>query len=129
MLAIALKRIKVQEDRVADTYVNESIDLDRYKAEMVNLRQRYNGLKRSQPELDRQEQQEQDGRVALEHLERFCGQVAQGLDVMTFGERQQLLRLVVERITVQNGNVSIETAIPTGQEGNLRTRHPELAEG
>jgi len=45
---------------------------------------------------------------ALEHLERFCRQVSQGLETLTFEERQQLLRLVVERITVDNGRIRIE---------------------
>ena len=41
--------------------------------------------------------------------------MAQGRDAMTFEERQQLLRLVVEGITVENGLVRVETIIPTGR--------------
>ena len=41
-----------------------------------------------------------------------------------------LLRLVVERITVEDGQVRIETVIPTGNDDvQLRTRHPEPVEG
>ena len=44
--------------------------------------------------------------------------------------RRQSLRLVVERITVENGRVRIETVIPTNNHrGQLRARHPEQSEG
>ena len=49
---------------------------------------------------------------------------------MTFEERQKLLRLVVERITVEDRRVRIETVIPTGNDDvQLRARHPEPVEG
>jgi hypothetical protein len=48
---------------------------------------------------------------------------------MTFEERQHLLRLVVERITVGDGRVKVEIVIPTGQgEGKLRNGRRELVE-
>ena len=67
-------------------------------------------------------------RRALENLERFCHQVSKGLTSLTFGERQQLLRLVIERITVENGVARIDTVIPPDQD-NLRNRYPEPVEG
>ena len=48
---------------------------------------------------------------------------------MTFEERQQLLRLVVERIMVEEGKVRIETVIPTDQDSDkLRNVRGELVE-
>jgi len=69
-----------------------------------------------------------DTQKALAHLERFCHQVSKGLTSLTFDERQQLLRLVIERITVENGVARIDTVIPPDQD-NLRNRYPELVEG
>jgi len=40
---------------------------------------------------------------------------------MTFEERQQLLRLVVERVTVEYGVARVETVIPL-EKDNLRHR-------
>ena len=65
-------------------------------------------------ELAQPETPQLDGWLALEHLERFCGQVSSGLDAMDFGERHQLLLLLVERITVEDGRACIETVILTG---------------
>ncbi|MEE9325389.1 MAG: hypothetical protein V3U90_07585 [Dehalococcoidia bacterium] len=121
--------MKAQEDRLTDAYLNEAMELDRYKAEMEKLKGRRLQLDWAVEALNQRECQERDSRRALEHLERFCRQVSQGLETLTFEERQQLLRLVVERITVDNGRVRIETIIPTGGDGvQLRTHRPELVE-
>jgi hypothetical protein len=43
---------------------------------------------------------------------------------MAFEELQQLLRLLVEKIPVQDGPVKVETVIPTGDHHNvLRLPH------
>lgn len=39
-LQLALKRIVNQEDRITDAYRNDAMELDRYKSEMENLRNR-----------------------------------------------------------------------------------------
>ena len=127
--ALAVKRVKAQEDRVTDAYVNEAMDLERYKAEMDRLKARRQELERMGQEIERRARQEDASRKALEQLEAFCCQVAQGLEYMTFEERQQLLRLIVERITVENGWVKVETVIPTGQgDGQLRNLRGEPVE-
>ena len=126
--SLALKRVKAQEDRVTDAYINEAMDLDRYKAEMDKLGQRRKELERAAQDITRREQQERDSRKGLEHLERFCQDIDRGLEAMTFDERQHLLRLVIEGITVENGNVRIETVIPMGSDDELRIRRGELVE-
>ena len=130
-IVLALKRVVVQEDRMTDAYRNEAIDLDRYKQEMSQLGVRRNALERQLEESVKHQAQEDSRKSALEHLERFCGEVASGLDVLTFEERQKLLRLVVERTIVKDNRVRIETVIPTDQQhaGLLRTRHPERDSG
>ncbi len=127
-LGVALKRVKAQEERMTDAYINEAMDLKRYKAEMDILRQHQAEIERRTTELDRRQQQDQDAQNALEHLNRFCHRISKGLDALTFDERQQLLRLVVEGITVDNSRVRVDTVIPT-DDGNLRNRYPEPVEG
>jgi site-specific DNA recombinase len=127
-IALALKRLKTQEDRVTDAYLNEAMDLARYKAEMDKLAGRSNELERLQQDVQRRSKQEYASRKALEQLESFCDQMALGLDIMTFEERQQFLRLVVEGITVIDGRVKVETVIPTDQDVILRNTRSELVE-
>jgi len=104
------------------------MDLDRYKEEMDKLKSHSQELDRSQREIDQRQRQKQDTQKALAHLDRFCHQVSRGLTSLTFDERQQLLRLVIERITVENGVARIDTVIPPAQD-NLRNRYPEPVEG
>jgi len=55
--------------------------------------------------------------------------VADRLDNMAFEERQELLRLVVDRVTVENGTARIDTVIPGPKDdGQLRARRSELVE-
>jgi site-specific DNA recombinase len=127
--ALALKRVKAQEDRVTEAYVNEVMELDRYEVEMGKLKARRSQLEAMAAELDRRESLEQDSRRALAHLEAFCARVAGVLDRMTFEERQKLLQLVVERITIADGAVRIETIVPSdNRPDQLRTRHAESDE-
>ena len=102
--------------------------LGRSKEEMDKLKSHRQELDRSQREIDQRQRQKQDTQKALAHLERFCHQVSKGLTSLTFDERQQLLRLVIERITVENGVARIDMVIPPDQD-NLRNRYPEPVEG
>ncbi len=128
-VALASKRVKVKEDRVTDAYINEVMELDRYKVEMERLRARRQELERAARDIEQRAKQEADSRAAVKHLEQFCSRISVGLDSLTFEERQQLLRLVVERITLADGRVRIETVIPTGGEvDTLRTLRREPVE-
>ncbi|MCH8089893.1 MAG: recombinase family protein, partial [Chloroflexi bacterium] len=125
-IAIALKRIKVRENRVTDAYINEVMDLERYKAEMDKLTTERATIQRIEQDVDRRAREQEHSRSALDQIKTFCGQVSQGLDNLTFEEKQQLLRLVVVRITVDSGKVTIETIIPTGRdEVILRNRRQD----
>ena len=126
---MALKQVRTQEDRFTEAYANEAIDLKRYKTEMVKLQARTKELGGTSRDLSRRAETEQGSERALEHLKTFCHRVRDGLGAMSFEERQDLLRLVVESITVENETVKVETIIPSGDnENQLRTRPGELVE-
>ena len=51
------------------------------------------------------------------------------LDNMSFEECQELLRLVIDRVTVENGTAGIDTVIPGPKDdGQLRARRSEPVE-
>ncbi len=126
--AVALRRTHAHEDRITEAYVAEAMDLERYKGEMEKLRQQRTELERDAGEIDRREKQQHESRSAVDDLGRFCRQISQGLDAMTFEERQQLLRLVVERVIVEDGHVQVDAIIPAPQDGELCNRRGELVE-
>ncbi len=125
-VALAMKRARLQEDRVTQAYVDEAMDLNRYKKEMDRLRTRIRELEGISRELDRKSALEQEAQSGLQYLPTFCHTVAEGLEQLSFDERQELLRLVVGRVTVEDETVRIETVIPNPTEGGqLRTRRGE----
>ncbi len=129
-VALALKRARLREDRVTQAYVDEAMDLTRYKREMDRLRARIRELEGISRDLDRKSALEQEAQSGLQYLQTFCHTMAEGLEYMSFEERQELLRLMVARVTVENETVRIETIIPNPTEsGQLRTRRPEPLEG
>ena len=96
---------------------------------MGKLSQRKSHLEAVPQGLDKKKHEEQDSHQALVHLKSFCQEVAVGLDAMTFEERQLLLRLVIDRVTVDNGVAHIDTRIPgTTPKGQLRPSDPERSE-
>jgi site-specific DNA recombinase len=128
-VALALKRVRAHEDRLTDAYLNEVIEMDRYKAEMGKLQVRRQELERSAQEVGRRERQVQDATKSLASLDGFCHQVSAGLEATDFEERRRLLELVVERITVEDAKIRVDTVIPIAEnDGQLRARHAEPVE-
>ena len=124
-----LKKLSTQEDRVTAAYVGEVMGLERYKGEMEKLSQRRVQLEQVIHDVEGKKHQERDNRQALAHLKSFCQEASVGLDTMTFEERQQLLRLVIDQVTVDNGVAHIDTRIPgPSSQGQLRLRDPERRE-
>jgi len=97
----SLRRLKTQEDRITDAYVHEAMELDRYKTEMDKLKGQRGALDRNAKETAARRKRMLDTEEAINSLDRFCRKVTEGLEQMTFEERQRLLQLVVDRITVE----------------------------
>ena len=83
-----------------------------HSMKMDQLREQRRLLETQLRDLEKREEEQVQTRDALERLEVFCDRVAEGLDNLTFEENQQLLRLVVERVTYQDYKVRIDAVIP-----------------
>ena len=127
-MKLALKKLKTQEDRGTDAYVTEVMELARYKSQMERLSARRQGLEQQIGQVQHQAQQEANHSQALTQLGEFCARVGQGLDYMTFEERQQFLRLVVESVTVAEGRITVEAVISPTSDGNLGNLRGEPVE-
>ena len=63
-------------------------------------------------------------------VEDLARRLNQGLDQMDFGQRQELLRLLVDEVIYEDGDVTIKTIIPLdGQEQRLQPEHQRLHGG
>jgi hypothetical protein len=54
----------------------------------------------------------------MTQLDAFRLRVGQGLEHLSLKERQQLLRLVVEGVTVAEDRIRVEAVIPSASDGN-----------
>ena len=65
-------------------------------------------------------------------FDRFLSEIAVGLEALTFEEQQKVLRLIVEKITYENGKARVEIVIPPApveSEGATAKLHNRLPEG
>ncbi len=125
----AMARLKTQEDRITEAYVNEAMDLERYKDEMYGLRIRKQEHLAVAQLLEQRYEQHKQSERALEHLDTFCNLVTEGIVSTGYEDKQRLMQLLVEQVIVRDGIAHIETVIPTSPpQGSLRTRHPERSE-
>ena len=114
-LEVALRRLKSQENRVTDAYINEAMELPDYKQRMDQIREDRRRLEGQMASLEKRRNLQDSHQEALARLENFCENISIGLEHLAFEEKQALLRLLVERITVEGGRIRIEAAIPLGQ--------------
>ena len=108
---------------------DEAIELPRLKEEMGKLKARREALERERRQLERLHQEQVRGEDALVRLEAFCKRVSQGLENLSFEERQKLLRLVVDRIVVDGQHVRIEGVIPQGHTPEIALRPTRPVDG
>ena len=63
-------------------------------------------------DLDRRKQDEANRQRKWKDLQAFCDSVSVGLDNLAEDERQKLLRLLIERVTITSNSIRIELAVP-----------------
>ena len=114
--ADALRRERRRLDKAADRFLglygDERIDweqLDNRLDENTARKKMINGQLQT---LDRGKQEDANQQQMCTDLRAFCDSVNSGLDNLTEEERQKLLRLLVERVTIERKSIRIELAVP-----------------
>ena len=127
-IEVALKRVEAQQDRITDAYANEAMELPQYKPKMDQLRERRRYLERQMADLEHRAEARERERDGLARLNAFCETVVRGLDNLTFRERQELLRLTVERVIVEDERVKVEAIVPLDDDsGGVPALRPQSA--
>lgn len=117
-----LKALEREVGRLIDAYQAEVIDLSELKGRCERIEEHGQMLKRRLSEIhEKRADREQQIRL-LEELEQFSGSIRDSLREPSFETKQQVLRLVVDRIVVEDDKVVIHHVVPTGPVG-LQTRH------
>jgi site-specific DNA recombinase len=114
-----LKAVERHERRWQDAYAAEAIDVATLKERMTGCRTQRQALEGRLAILaDATSRRRQQAQV-LDSLQAFCRQVGEGLEDADFARRQEVIRLMVERVVVEDGGrLRIELAIPLGGNGS-----------
>ncbi len=119
-----LKKIFDKQDRLLDLYLNKAIDLNTYKPKMNEMSNTKSHLENQLDDLDRRTHNQYLEEKALKDMKKFCKTICNGLDKLSFDEKQQLLRLLVERIELRGNKAFVDIIFPieplANQTGDLR---------
>ena len=114
-----LKAVERQERRWQEAYAAEAIDLATLKARMDACRTQRQALEIRFATLGQARERRAHEAQVIASLEAFVASVGAGLETADFAKRQQVIRLMVERVVVEEGgHLRIELAIPLGGAGD-----------
>jgi site-specific DNA recombinase len=107
-----LEANKAERRRVADLYQTGLLDLADIQRRAHDIDTRHHTLTEQRDALTAQRQQLASDNRLRERVSDFATRVAAGIDTLTFHQRQQLLRLVIDHVTVTGWQVEIQLRIP-----------------
>ncbi len=114
-LAVIEKRLEDlprEERRLVDGYRKGFYADFMMREEMDRVKEERAGADERRKELERQLSLLEKAMSYRESLEGFAGRVSVGLDTMGFDERRELLRLLVDEVVYEDGEVTIKTILP-----------------
>ncbi len=125
-LRARLDRLDRADQRLLEAYQAEVISLDELSGQRRALAEQRHLAEQQHERLLRLRDQRLQAREALASLAAFSEHVGDRLDTAGPGERQAILRLVIERIIVHDDTLEIQHVIPLrGQPPGHQLNHPD----
>jgi site-specific DNA recombinase len=104
-----------EQRRLIDVYQAGLIELDELRRRAAEIERRQQSLQQQQQALRQQHRSLSHRNQLQSRINDFVTRVSDALDTVDFQRRQELLRLVLEDITVTGWNVHIRLRIPLDQ--------------
>jgi len=120
-VAEAMAALERQQDRLLTAYLAQILDLGEFERKRHELQHKLDGLKTQRDQLVALAQQRVDLSSVADSIEAFSRQVRAGLSAATFGQKRQLVELLVDQVVVTDEEVEIRYVVPTSADG---ARHP-----
>jgi site-specific DNA recombinase len=115
-----LKALDREVGRLIDAYQAEVIELSELRERRERIEEHWRMLKERIKEIEqRRTDREQEIRL-VEGVEEFLASIRDALEEPSFETKQKVLRLVVDRIVVEDSKVVVHHVVPTGPV-NLQT--------
>ena len=128
-----LNRLNRRSERLREAYLREVLDLDEFETERDSIASQVSALERREKVLKEKEAAASSAERAFEKFETLSEQISLGLDKLNFDEKQEVLRLLVDRVVPSPDKVRIEMVIPPSTDSDdpdrLRPLHPDRSGG
>jgi len=119
----ALANTQNEEDRLLDAYRNGIINIEQLKAQMGKIQEKKNILSQERQRLAEISAQTVPTDLLKRSVKDYCKAIKTRLKHLTFEEKQQVLRLLVNRIVLERDKVRIRGVIPLYDEsGNIASQ-------
>ncbi|HSH77208.1 MAG TPA: hypothetical protein VLA19_01600, partial [Herpetosiphonaceae bacterium] len=115
-----------EEQRLIDAYQVGAVELDELHQRRQRLREAGQQVRQREQVVAEQVAQAQRATTLAETVEAFCARLGAQLTDPTFETKQQILRLVVERIVVTDEEIVIQHIIPGDDTSRLYPRPGHL---
>ena len=111
----ALDNTRNEEDRLLDAYRSGIITLEQLKAQMGKIQEKKNTLSQERQRLTKITAQIVSTDLLKRSIEDYCEAVKTRLKNLTFEKKQQILRLLINKIILEREKVRIKGKIPVSQ--------------
>jgi site-specific DNA recombinase len=115
-LARKLEANRAERRRLADLYQSGLLDLNEVQRRARDVDGRHDTLAKQRDELIAQRQQLAVDNRLQQRVNDFARRAAAGIDKLGFQQRQQLLRLIVDHVSITGWQVEIHLRIPLDED-------------
>jgi site-specific DNA recombinase len=119
-----LKALKKEVSRLIDAYQAEVIELKELRERRQRIEEHGHMLKERLKEIEQQRTDREQEIRLLEGAEEFLASIRGVLEETSFETKQKVLRLVVDRIVVEDTKVVVHHVVPTGPVNLQTERQP-----
>ena len=117
-----LHKVQLEEERVIRLFVSGKITEDQMDHQRRYITERLETLRARLDDYRDRETAEIEKRLAMEHVVEWVSRIGDGLDDLPDEERREVLRLLLEGVTIdRENNVNLTLAIPTEQFVSIET--------
>lgn len=108
----SIERKTLQVDRLLEAYKIGAINSQLLKREMDKIRGEQDKLIETKQDIERQLQEAEKQELNADYIERFCKNISVVLGSLSFEDKRQVLREVIDKIVVNDNEVYIFGIIP-----------------
>jgi len=109
---LKISKVKYQEDRILDAYTSNVITLKQLQEQMNKIQKSKEELEKEKKQLLEERNEYASHMVTIKNIKGFCKFIDQRLESFDFQEKQKFLRLLIDKIILEENHVRIRGVIP-----------------